>query len=362
MAETFLNVVNEVLDSIGEPILTSTNFANAVQKQARVKRLVCRVYKSLQIHLPDEHLHATEDILLNAPKNFPGGDGIGIEQLSIGGGSVIQLGGVTNINLAPEGYRAFGAVGNAQNANVVIQIDTNDDHGAIDHSQWYRIDRLGSATVIILTSEHLLGQVSATGIVNALTPNRLSFRLAAFRVSLPSDFQDVVDVDRPFGSNVNVQPMDVNELTARIYASGGAYTSQHPTNYAVAWDTDPTGGTRIGPFLWFYPFPASDRYYRLQYKRHLTSITEASAHDVVFDLPLEMIPSLIYTSVTRAKVDIANQAEGAGVYDKLAERQTKDLKDREITKVATATLEPDMGAYRGHYRKGRGRQIWIEGE
>lgn len=363
MAETYMNVVNQVLDSVGEPLLTQASFAGAAQKQARVKRLVATVYGSQQINLPDEHLRSTGDLLLHAPKDFPGGEDVGITALAAGPPSVVTVAGLANLELPPLGYKALGTVNTASNANVCMKLNTNDDMGDVDHEQWYRIRRELSGTTVQLTTDHLLVSLAGVGLSGYSSPNRIGFTLAHFRVGLPSDFQDFLDIDHPFGPGIDMEVMDTNELSARIYAAGGDYTARHPRYYSITWDTDPEDGSRIGPFLEFFPFPTESRLYRIRYIRKLVAVTEASAYDASIDMPDEMIAALLYECITRAKIDVANQPEGAALYDRLAQRQKKNLEEREMSKAGTPTITPDMGSYRGHFRKRTtGPEIFVEGE
>lgn len=362
MAETFLTVVNEVLDALGEPRLTTINFATATQKQRKVKTIAAREYKRSQTSMPDEHLHATQEIRIYAPKDFPGGDGIGIEAISAANPGVATIGGTADITVAPDGYLALGLTVNSQNQNVVAYFQTASDDGIFDHDQWYRIRQVGS-TSISLDVPHLVAEVNTSGITGKTSPNRMPFTLAQFRVPLPADFMDPVDVSRPFSNGVDMTPVGPNELTKLVRDGSTAIADNegfHPRFYSIGYDMSlQLANTRLGPFLSFYPFPTENRLYQLRYKRRLLAVTEDSAFNTVFDLPEEMVNSLIYRVLTRAKLEIARQPEEAGIYRGLERDHQKELKEREISQTANSTIAPDVST-RAFYRNRRvGPRIWV---
>lgn len=350
MAETFLDVVNECLDEIGEPILNAANFAAAVNRQRKMKKIVVRSYKDLQGSAPDEHTQATAQIKLYPPKTLPGGDDVGIELINVVDPSVVDFGGLANLGSAA-GYRALGAVGATTCQNVWMQIHTTASNGPWNHAQWYRLRAFGAGTQLTLGVEHLAAD-AAVGTIFGTPPARITCTFAQYRVPLPADFREPQDLDHPFGSSVDVRPIDVNGLVRKVTEASEIITAEHPRWYAIGYDKNLADGTRLGPFLFFFPFPTDERYYRLLYQRMLGTLTEASAYNTNLDLPDDLVGELIYRSVMRAKVAISKEPEEAGIYGQLAAMQKKQILERPQTAVASSPIQPDMSTRR-FYRQGR---------
>lgn len=346
---TYMQVVNEVLGSVGEGELSSSTFLSAKGKQRQAKRIVKRCLEDLVNNVPDEHWQKHEEILLYQP--FDGGDGdtTGIDTIA---NDTMSTTGITDLTTTiGGGSEIWGAAGATTCQDCLIQVNSSASNlNPMDHAQWYRIKAL-AATTITTASDNLAALQNAS-LGAGLDP--FIFTVVRFRVPLPSDFRDFVDADRPFGHQVDLQLTDQNGILRKIQAGQTSYTSEDPRYYAIGHDDDLVAGGSLGPFLYYWPFPVRDRYYRLHYQRQITQLDfESDTYDTTIDLPEDMISQLLYKSITMAKIDLANRPDEAGIYDRMASRKEQDAKEKTMTAAGHQQIRPDTDSYRSWFRRSR---------
>jgi hypothetical protein len=367
MASTRTNIalVNSVLGSIGEPELSASTFATATHNARHVKRIVSEQLAELQDSLPDEHWQAYADILLHKPWVFSTASH-GVTAISAADPSVVQFSfDITDPTTSPYGSTIAGAVNEKANQDLLIQMKTTGsvtDLGTYDQFQWYRVLRLITGTPPTLeTKEVYLGHaLYQTAFAAATAADRAAFSMVRFRYPLPSDFRDVMDVDRPF-ANTEVEPSSVNRINEMIARMGDTpETATHPSKYAIGYDLveADAGGTPYtagphGPFIYIYPFPEKSTHYRLLYQRQPTAIDWEADPDTgsgTIDLPEPMIPQLLHRCKLLAAIEIKGSGEAAGVYRQFEKERARRDASKQMSQAGNATLAPDTKSYRGHYR------------
>lgn len=369
---TYIELVNEVLSACGAPELSDGNWANAVGHQRKVKRIIARQFNAMMNRMPDEHWQARTALKVFGLYEGAGGDSaenVGITVIGAGiNPDTVTFGGTTDIAGFTNGWRALGAVNGNDAQDCMIQMKTVDQvSGGVtkswDHSQWYRVRNLDSATQISIAEEHLAADKAVSPV--GASPNMIAFKMAQFRVSLPSDFRDFQDVTKPFGTEypVDLQPMGLNEMNQRIQAGGPTITDRYPRYFHIGYDQSLKDSTvKLGPFLHLYPFPYEPLHLQLDYQRYPTQIDYASgASSLTIDMPEDAVNDLYYGSVTKAKLEIQNDPQGAQIYNEFRRDEIKARKEKAITKSAQATIAPDMSSYRRvRPRHGHERRIWVD--
>jgi uncharacterized protein YchJ len=342
--------VNEVLDAIGEPQISAANFTNAVRRQRQVQQIVARIVEDVQNGMPDEQWQQTSELVV-LPR--------------------FTTGLVTDIAADLVTMDAATVDFDAE-FNATIEHPYVDEHCLFKlqgDDQWYWVKGTGtnggeaSANLLRLYTKHLKYPASVP-----FSDTGHPYEMIQVRYALPANCRDPQDFVR-FFKQADLMPMGVNEILRKIRSASTLLTGWEAKYFAVGYDVTGHGASPAttdtdGPLVYIFPVPTEAKAMTLVYQRDaIIPIPGTSAFTQVLDIPSDMESLVIYNATTRAKMDIKNNFQEAAIYKGFADEQSKKLQEKNLTASAKSSLAPDMGLYRGHFRKmrkGWGTRLIVE--
>ncbi|MCP4573396.1 MAG: hypothetical protein GY838_13655 [bacterium] len=326
-SSTFMSITNAVLGSMNEPEITSGQWLLVTGRQKQVKSLVIEQYGEMVNKLPDYFLHKTDVVRLYKP--FTSGKVTEIEETVV---TFTSETGDHFDNDQPPDWTP------TKRALFRMSLD----------SDWYVVDQMASGA-IVLQDRHLdYPTGSALSASEGYDSDGYSHQIVMMYNSLPSDFQDMWDLEKPF-EGYNMKPESVSGLLRRMRQSGDVAGSGPPRHYAVAHDAMVGTGANDGPWLLVHPQVSEDKYVTVHYRRTTTLLDMDSAAAAVIDMPEDHVARLANRCKALAQIQFKKNVELYQVFTS-KEREMESDANAKLVSAQRNRLVPNNENYRGFYR------------